>query len=84
MAIPVPASSDQYTGAFWNEDVWLPPNVTWSHLTNNNGQRGVNYRVFTDLWYPIPAAFVVILIRSLVERLFLHFSNLKRLQESLY
>ena len=62
------APVEQYSGTFWKEHIWLPPNVTWSDLTNSNGQRGVNYRVFSDLLYPIPAAFVVILLRSLVER----------------
>ena len=61
-------SVEQYTGTFWNEDIWLPPNVTWSDLTNYRGQRGVNYRVFSDLLYPIPAAFIVIVIRRLFER----------------
>jgi hypothetical protein len=42
--------------------------VTWSHLTNANGERGVKYRIVSDLWYPIPAALVVILIRRLAER----------------
>jgi hypothetical protein len=62
------APVNQYTGTFWKEQIWLPPNVTWSDLTNSNGQSGVNYPVVSDLLYPIPAAFVVILIRSLVER----------------
>ena len=55
---------------FWDDTFWLPPNVTWAHLTNSRGQNGVNYRVVSDLWYPIPTAFVVILIRSVVERYF--------------
>ena len=61
-------SGVQYSGTFWKEQVWLPPNVTWSDLTNYSGKQGVNYRVFTDLWYPIPAALVVILLRRIVER----------------
>lgn len=61
-------SAEEYTGTFWNEHVWLPPNVTWAHLTNARGQTGVNYRVVSDLWYPIPAALLVILIRTQLER----------------
>jgi hypothetical protein len=29
----------------------------------------VNYRVVSDLWYPIPTAILVILVRSILERL---------------
>ena len=61
-------SEEAYTGTFWNEHVWLPPNVTWAHLTNAHGQRGVNYRVVSDLWYPIPTALLVIVLRTQLER----------------
>ncbi len=29
----------------------------------------MNYRVVSDLWYPIPTAILVILVRSILERL---------------
>ena len=51
---------------FWNEDIWLPPNVTWSDLEGSRG--GVHYSKFTDLWYPIPAAFIIIAIRFIFEK----------------
>jgi sphingoid base N-palmitoyltransferase len=57
-----------YTGLFWTEQIWLPPNVSWSDLTNYDGKEEVNYRKFSDLWYPIPAAFLIILIRTFFER----------------
>ena len=58
-----------YSGFFWKEDIWLPPNVTWSDLTNYPGGGGeVNYRKFSDLMYPIPAALLLIVIRYTLER----------------
>lgn len=60
--------SDGLTKWFWNEDIWLPPNVTWSDLETSMSREGVTFAKFTDLWYPIPAALVVILIRFLVEK----------------
>jgi hypothetical protein len=57
-----------YTGYFWTEQIWLPPNVTWTDLTNYDGQGDVNYRKFSDLWYPIPAAIFIIVIRTIFER----------------
>ena len=54
---------------FWDEGLWLPPNVTWKELdiwvesTNE-----YNYGKFTYLWYPIPAALLLIVIRTLVEK----------------
>ena len=53
---------------FWNEDIWLPPNVTWSDLEHHDTRDGVAVPKFSDLWYPIPAAFLVIAIRLSVER----------------
>lgn len=53
---------------FWDEDIWLPPNVTWSDLEMSSKHGGVTYSKFSDLWYPVPAALLVILLRVLVER----------------
>ena len=59
----------KYTGFFWTEQIWLPPNVTWSDLTNyGGGKADINYRKFSDLWYPIPAAILIIIIRTFFER----------------
>lgn len=59
---------------FWNPDVWLPPNVTWDSF---NEQQRVQENVivepedfakFNDLWYPLPCALVVIVLRTTVEQ----------------
>ena len=53
---------------FWNERVWLPPNVTWKELDSLAEANENNYSKFSYLWYPIPAAFLLIFIRTLSER----------------
>ena len=54
---------------FWNEDIWLPANVTWSDLElSMKGREGVAVAKFSDLWYPMPAALLVIGIRLVVEK----------------
>lgn len=50
---------------FWNEDIWLPPNVSWTDLQSSEK---VQYSNFGDLFYPIPAALVIILLRSTLEK----------------
>ena len=57
---------------FWNPDIWLPPNVDWDNFTehkvlNNTVIEPENYAKFSDLWYPIPMALVVMVIRWVVE-----------------
>ncbi len=50
---------------FWNERVWLPPNVTWEHLKSS---KEAEYYEFHDLLIPLPAAFLIILCRRLFEQ----------------
>lgn len=53
---------------FWNEDVWLPPNITWKDLRNTDR---VQYAQISDLYIPIPLAFVFLAIRYVIERFIL-------------
>jgi hypothetical protein len=44
----------EYTGLFWKEDIWLPPNVSWSDLTDYGGtEQEINYRKFSGVTYPL-------------------------------
>jgi len=59
---------------FWNPKIWLPPNVTWDSFIEKDiednqlfSEEG-EFAQFTDLWYPIPIAMVLMLIRFAVER----------------
>ncbi|XP_040566167.1 ceramide synthase 6 [Lepeophtheirus salmonis] len=52
--------------SFWNEGVWLPPNITWRNL-EPTGE--FTYNNFNDLYKPIPMALLVLVIRFWVERL---------------
>lgn len=62
------ASTVNFAKWFWNEDIWLPPNVTWTDLEVSMSRGGVAVAKFSDLWLPIPAALIVIAIRYVFER----------------
>jgi len=51
---------------FWRESVWLPPNMTWADVAPVEGV--ARYTRFTDLFYPVPAALLVVLVRRIAER----------------
>ena len=64
----------EYLELFLKDSVWLPPNVTWADLTNYVGSEDeVNYRNFSDLWYAVPIAFLILLIRVVLEKYVLIF-----------
>ena len=65
--------SSSISGWFWNEDIWLPPKVTWNsfnhpHTVNTRTFNPEQFAQFSDLWYPVPMAFIVIILRWVVER----------------
>lgn len=51
---------------FWNDEFWLPPNVTWE-VFNKNRDPNVQYASSSDLFWPLPLALVIIVIRYLIE-----------------
>jgi len=53
---------------FWNERRWLPPNVTWAELEDLANKHPNNYSNFSYLWYPIPAALLLIAVRTVFEK----------------
>jgi len=59
---------------FWNPDIWLPPNVTWESFDETRVVKEgsviepSDFARFGDLWYPIPLALVVMVVRQMVER----------------
>lgn len=52
---------------FWDEDVWLPPNTTWEDITPGP-DKAVVYTDYRHLLYPIPLAFMLILLRHMLEK----------------
>ncbi len=50
---------------FWDDQFWLPPNVTWKDL---KAREEVSYADFGDLAYPLLFAWVILFIRKVVEK----------------
>lgn len=66
---------------FWNPNIWLPPNVTWESFQeeasaenesniNSDGlpPKDGEFAQFSDLWYPIPMAVMMMVLRWIVEK----------------
>ena len=62
---------------FWNPDIWLPPNVDWDTfkeekvINSTTVIKPENFAKFSDLWYTLPIGICFIVIRFIVEKLFL-------------
>lgn len=52
---------------FWSTKVWLPPNITWEDI-RPGVREDVNHADYRHLFYPIPIAAVILLLRNVVER----------------
>ncbi|KFM78045.1 Ceramide synthase 6, partial [Stegodyphus mimosarum] len=50
---------------FWNDYVWLPPNITWEHIKDT---RTVNYAQFSDLYYAFQVALALLVVRYILEQ----------------
>jgi hypothetical protein len=51
---------------FWDDNFWLPPNVTWKDLKARESE--VAYASFGDLSYPLVLAWAVVVIRKAIEK----------------
>lgn len=56
----------KFSNGFWNEDVWLPPNVTWKDIEPGS-RDDVTYADYRHLLWPIPMSFIIIALRFVVE-----------------
>ena len=71
---PLPVMQSSQSSWFWNEDIWLPPGITWDTMkqaqsVNNTIIYPEQFAQFGDLLYPLPLALLMILVRWVVERL---------------
>ena len=76
------SESSDFSAWFWNPEIWLPPNVTWESFQetphphdpdiklplNHDDNAGGEFAQFHDLWYPVPMAIAMMLVRYLVEK----------------
>lgn len=52
---------------FWNDDFWLPPNVTWSDVQSSPEKPHIQYAEFGHLAYPVVIAAGINLTRAVLE-----------------
>lgn len=57
----------QLTNTFWSTSIWLPPNVTWADIAPG-ARPDVTYPDYKDLWWPLPMACGLLIIRVIIER----------------
>ena len=50
------------SGLFWHQGVWLPPNSTWSDIERPGSAQ------FSHLAFPLPLAFIMMVLRFFLER----------------
>ena len=54
----------------WQEKIWLPPNSTWSDVDHPDRAQ------FKHLAYPIPLAFLMMVLRFFLDRLLYRWKHL--------
>lgn len=57
----------QLTDTFWSTSIWLPQNTTWADIAPG-ARPDINYPNYKDLWWPLPMAFGLLVIRFCIER----------------
>ncbi|GAB6030566.1 hypothetical protein CHUAL_007429 [Chamberlinius hualienensis] len=58
-------NAGRFSEWFWNPDVWLPPNITWTDLKDTED---VKYAKFVDVYYAFPMAVFFSILRIALER----------------
>lgn len=57
----------QISSTFWSTSVWLPPNTTWDDIAPGS-RPDVDHADYRDLWWPLPMAVALLIIRISVEK----------------
>ncbi|KAG5682574.1 hypothetical protein PVAND_011919 [Polypedilum vanderplanki] len=52
---------------FWSEKFWLPGNLTWKSIEPGT-RDGIQFRNYYDLWYSIPLAVAITIVKSIMIR----------------
>ena len=52
---------------FWKEEIWLPPNSTWSDIEHEDKAQ------FGHLAFPLPLAFLMMVARFFLDKFFYRF-----------
>lgn len=59
----------EFSDAFWSESIWLPPNITWTDISaQSKTHPNVQHADYRHLLWPIPMAFVIIILRFILEK----------------
>lgn len=51
---------------FWSTFIWLPPNTTWADIAPGS-RPDINHANSSDLFWPLPLALVIVVLRHFVE-----------------
>lgn len=57
----------QISNTFWSTSIWLPPNTTWADIEPGS-RPDVTHPDYRDLWWPLPMALGLLIIRFCIER----------------
>ena len=64
-----PGLAQTLTEAFWQPSIWLPPNSTWSDIELPRKAQ------FGHLAYPLPMAFILMVVRFFLDRWLYRYSR---------